>query len=983
MVEAERNLRRTLARLRLRGLLVHGLRGLVIGAGATALAFALGAYVVGPVVPAGAAIATWTVIVSACIVGVAVGLRPARALLGVGVARLLEAADPALASMARSAIELRARPAGAPELVAAHLEEVEARVRRVPLREVTPWALLKSPTSVGALVAAAGAIALTLTDDRTAAGAFALLHPGARADGLHLADVVTDIRAELTFPAYLGAVPETREAPSTLEAPRGTAIRWSARARVPIALATLDVAGTRVALEPEGDRLVARFLVRESGPLHVDVRDDQGRALRDALARSVRSLEDRAPELRWLEPAREETIALDEPVVHGYLATDDHLLDEIELVLETPAGTTERRSLARPEAARHEATIRVSAAELDARPGDTLAYWIEARDRDDVSGPNVGRSERRSLRVASESSERAEALVSLEATRDAALDALADRLEIAWPSPADEDATRARHAATVASSTAYAERLDALGRSSATGFEGRVFDRSVLVSMARRVARALRDEANANKQRLGPEATRRTKDRAVVALLEEQTLFLDDLLVRARLDDAASIARELDALRREMTSLLAELRRTSSPEARAQLLTALRRARARAADLAQRVAAMGSDVPSEFLNAEALPQRETQDALAALQDAVERDDLDAAERALADLERQVDAMASALAGAEGEVAEARFGPRERAMAEAMDTLAGLETEQRGLAERSDTLRRDAAERALEAAGAAAAEAARGLAEHAERARQALDAIPEDALGPYDREVIDRARQRVRDVEDALRSGDLGESRRMAAEASADASSLARDLELSALMFAGRDGQVAEAARRAHRAAERARELAERVEDVLPRLGEHLADEERARLRADSPRQSQAETAARRLAEAFRAEPDGQPLSPSSAEAIDEVRESMARAARALDRGEPVDATRAQQEATRRLAELREELERQSTPPPDEAGGGGGGEGRSAPGRRVEIASDRDGAALAARRRRVLDGMRRPAPRGYEENVRRYYEELLR
>ncbi|MCB9603744.1 MAG: DUF4175 family protein [Sandaracinus sp.] len=981
MVEAERNLRRALGRLRRRGWLVHALRGLVLCVGVTALAFALGAFAVGPVVPTAAAVAAWSVIGLAFAGALAYAGRPAVALRGAGAARLLEARDPALASMARSAIELSVQPSGAPELVAAHLREVERRVTLVRPREVTPWSLLGRPHVALFFLVAIAAIAGTFANDRAAAGAFALLHPGARADGVHLADVVTDVRAELTFPSYLGREPSAVEGQTQLAAPIGTAVRWTARARLGLSRASLDVAGTRVPMEREGDRWVARFFVREDGPLRVDVRDDEGRPLRDALSRSLHAIPDAAPEVRWLEPGLEETVALDEPVVHDFTVEDDHAIAELALVVETAAGTTERRPIPHPGIATHSGAVRVSAVELDARPGDTLAYWLEATDRDDVTGPNVGRSERRTLRVASDATERAEALADLEGARDAGLDALADRLELEHSG--EEERERARHRATYASSNAFAERLEALGRAPTQGFDARVVDASVLATMGRRLARSLAEETRLYGPRLAAEATRHQRDDTLVTLLEEQTLFLDDLLARARLDDAASIARELDALRREMTSLLAELRRTSSPEARAQLLAALRRARARAAELAERIAAMGNDVPSEFLNADALPEQETQDALRAMQEAIERDDLDAAEQALADLQRQIDAMAGALSGAEGELADARFGPRERAMAEAMDTLAGLETEQRGLADRSESLRREAADRALEAAGAAAEEAARGLADRAARTREALDGIPEDALGPYDREMVDRARQRVRDVEDALRSGDLGEARRMAAEAHADASGLARDLELSALMFAGRDGQVATAARQAGRAAQSARELSERVEDVLPRLGEHLAEEERERLRGDAPRQGQAEEAAERLSEAFRAEPDGQPLSPESAESVDRAREAMERAARALERGEPVDATRAQQDAARRLTELREELERQSNPPPDGGGGGGGGEGRPQQGRRVEIASDGQGSELAERRRRVLDGMRRPAPRGYEEAVRRYYEELLR
>ena len=47
-----------------------------------------------------------------------------------------------------------------------------------------------------------------------------------------------------------------------------------------------------------------------------------------------------------------------------------------------------------------ETTLEV--AELEARPGDILSVWIEARDGDVVRGPNRGRSDARRLTISSD-----------------------------------------------------------------------------------------------------------------------------------------------------------------------------------------------------------------------------------------------------------------------------------------------------------------------------------------------------------------------------------------------------------------------------------------------------------------------------------------------------------------------------------------------------------------------------------------------------
>ena len=57
------------------------------------------------------------------------------------------------------------------------------------------------------------------------------------------------------------------------------------------------------------------------------------------------------------------------------------------------------------------------------------------------------------------------------------------------------------------------------------------------------------------------------------------------------------------------------------------------------------------------------------DSLREFADAIERNDLDAAERHLVQLEREIDSLARALQSANETFTENHFGPRERAMAE--------------------------------------------------------------------------------------------------------------------------------------------------------------------------------------------------------------------------------------------------------------------------------------------------------------------------
>ncbi len=468
--------------------------------------------------------------------------------------------------------------------------------------------------------------------------------------------------------------------------------------------------------------------------------------------------------------------------------------------------------------------------------------------------------------------------------------------------------------------------------------------------------------------------------------LETLVLALDDLRVQARLGDAAELARELLALRRELASLVAELRRADTDEARRAIAGAMGRARDRLAQLAQRIAEMDpTSVPAEFANRDAMTQQEATDALGDLERALGADDLDAADQHLLALERQIDQLVASLGQAEEDYSEERFGARDRAMAEALDALEGIETEQRLLAERTDRTRRTAAGRALEALRTDGDPDMRRAVAELRAAEQALGAVPQGGIGGRDRETLSRARQRLVDANDALGNGDLGEARRMVAEARVDAQELARDLELSALMFAGANGRTADAAERVAGAARRIAGLEGQLDRAIPDLRDHLNAEESAQLRDDGARQQGAEGATERLAGLFREGPGGEALSEEAAATLDTVGQQMQEARRSLRRMDALGAGARQTEAAEALRELREELEEQSRGGGGEGGGGGGGGygGNASSGQRVAIPTAADHEGPQQFRRRVLDAMDRRAPGGYEDAARRYYERLLR
>jgi hypothetical protein len=313
--------------------------------------------------------------------------------------------------------------------------------------------------------------------------------------------------------------------------------------------------------------------------------------------------------------------------------------------------------------------------------------------------------------------------------------------------------------------------------------------------------------------------------------------------------------------------------------------------------------------------------------------------------------------------------------------EATDTIRDLELEQQRMADKTRRVGEKALERAAGEQESLASEIRGEIEKLAKEVSELLGGVNDEALGPYESGLKGRAAERLDDFEKALGGGDLGEALSMADRLAQAANALAKDLELSATMFRGRDGQTSDAAAQARQAAARAQDLRDAAQGAVPDVGGALTERERQQLEKQSERQGKAREATHQLARRLREQVGGVPVSEEAAEQLEAIERPMQRAAQALGGGDPLEANKQQEAAADQLRRLRQHLESQSKKPV-----GGGGKERSQGARaneHVEIPTLRSKADELAWRRRVLDAMNGDPPEGYQQAVDDYYERLLR
>ena len=963
------------SRLRMAAATVLAVR-LVVAASAAGLAsFVLVAWVLGPMSSVVWLCIGWAAVFGMVAVAVGWSLQPLRKLRGHGALGLVANQDPTLLSPLQSAYELQTETVFSRELIVAQRIGLLRSLDRSPARKFIPWQWVVQPAFAAAIfvgVIAWGSLGL----DRASGGRYALLHvEGGGTDGVRVSRVVARTDAVLVFPDYMGRQSEHVEDADHLMVPRGTAVEYSITPIGDAARVIVELPGRHVQTDRVGDRFVASFVSDIEGPIEIYVESAAGERRVDYQSRSIEVEADQPPLVLLAKPTKDLVVEPREPVTLRHVASDDYGVREITLIIKLPNGEHMRRPLFGPpeDAQQHvQGDTTIYLEEFSLSPADAVTVWLEAKDSNRIDGPGVGRSEDRTLTLASEITRRRDRIIELEKILDSLLMALAVRLE--QPVPREQKDSERR----------YANVSTVLERTLALLFD--VGDHPgprtvpLLLDMRKRLERFQRREAAAYQGKTNSAYLRRL-DRSFVAELESDSILLADLISQARLNDAAAIAHEMRELRREISSLISELRRGQTPELHRALMAALDRAERRMQALKQQLLAAMQYVPGEFVNQQNIQARQSSDALKDLREALAEGDLDAAEEALARLDQTIDALTQALSQTEDSLAETTFGPRERALMKALDSIRDLEVEQQRMADQSRRIGDHATRRAADEADRLGSDAQTSLEKKAKELVEQIGALAEDALGPYERNLRDRAQERLKDFEQALEGGDLAEALSMAEKAAQAAQGLAKDLEISAMMFRGHAGKTSEAAAEARQAAAEALDLRDATAGAIPDVRGALSNREREQLKKQAVRQEAAREAAHQLARRLREEVGGVPVSDQVAETLESIEQPMRRARQSLDAENPLEAHKQQEAAADQLRRLRQQLESQQR---SRSGRGGDdrGEGRR-PNDRVEIPKARSRADEQAWRRRVLDARKGDAPEGYQPAVQDYYERLLR
>ena len=882
---------------------------------------------------------------------------------------------------------------GDPEMAAALADRIAARLDAADLRAVTPMAPARTGWLFAAGVAAAWGLAGLVMGDTLARGAQALFPAAPSGDAREVGPLVGDLNLTLHFPPHTGREP--RVVPNStgdIEVPEGTRVELTATTLEPAREASLRLGDATLPLAlRDGRDLSGQFVVESALSWRFSVVDPRGEVLVENFERKLRIEPDRPPTVTLSLPAEDLELEDLRAVQVAYDARDDFGLSSAAIVIALATDPDHPERIEQPgvEGLRIDGRDEVDLSVIQAQGGDRLMLYVEAYDNNGVAGPQRGVSATRFITVHSPQAAHYALTEKLRQTIEVLLDALADRLEVDWrggeplPRQLADVMLASREAATALSGV-----VDAMADDPLTPDEVRL----ALTGRLGALEKAMDAEKTAHDPRIDAlerrdDAAIRAANRdseAVVEELEQAIILVEAMVARLALEDMAALADELKASQAKLRELIEAYRQNPDDEAlKARIMRDIRRLRDRMAEMQQRMAQLRQKLPEEFLNLDGLQKDdvakgldETRNQLGELEKMLEEGDIDQALAALDEMDKMLDELSASLDSDMQDLHEEQNPELQRAISELMDQTRDLMKRQEELGDETQKLAdaEDAArKKALEEQFKKRLD---GIKQDAAALRRTVDDIARQDLSMLAEENLEHLRQRADELNRALDQGQLMESLQMAERAMDHLDGLERFSRFD------EEPRTDELVQRARQQDGRVmRELAELIDEARQQTEQAVPPQQREQLRQQQQALSEAtERLRRRMAEEGQEMPG---LADQPMQQAQQAGESMREAAEQLRRGRPAQARPGQQQAQSQLQSLMEGL-RQAAQPQRADRGQRGEEQRGTRRReRVLVPGAEAYQAPAEFREELLDAMKQRAPEEYREQVKRYYESLIR
>ncbi len=221
--------------------------------------------------------------------------------------------------------------------------------------------------------------------------------------------IVKTFQLELTYPPYTRLPSQQLDTNvGDVEVLYGTQITFTGVSNKPLSEAHLIFQNSdpvNINVE-DGTNMKGSFIAEQASTYHIHIQDEHGLSNKVPLTYTLNVFKDAAPQVNIIEPGKDLVLDTDLIVSLKVDATDDYGLQNVQLVYRiqkddfNPIKTTLKHvpHNTSPPLTTQFLTYAWDITPIGLFPGETLSYYVQATDTDDVSGPNIGKSRTYTLR---------------------------------------------------------------------------------------------------------------------------------------------------------------------------------------------------------------------------------------------------------------------------------------------------------------------------------------------------------------------------------------------------------------------------------------------------------------------------------------------------------------------------------------------------------------------------------------------------------
>ncbi|HTS81380.1 MAG TPA: DUF4175 family protein [Myxococcaceae bacterium] len=930
-------------------------------------------------------------------------------------ARLVAARAPGVSLDLLAVLELRqAMPhdrSFSTELVLAHLRSVDARTAGLDAEAIVDRTAVRRAGLVA--LAALGALALLagLWPDRMRA-LLVSLRPAATSGPQGAREPITgELEVLYQYPAYTGLAPRTVSSTGDLAGPRGTVVQLRTRAdrTVSGAQLVLNTGAVMPLRVDQGRDLSGSLVLQASGTYAVVFTGRSGREVARGPESPLTVEPDAPPQVAILLPGSELEVDPEQEVLLRWEASDDYGLSDVALIWTGPDGQTQRQKLAHDDGRKSSGQYRWPLGALKLAPGDRVSYAVEALDNDAVDGPQKGSSRQQTLVVYSAAEHRREALRRAAELWERLLAHLATRME--GPdrdARKSEDKVRAQEPVDT-SGLVLAGDLVATARTLARERDRNEALVAALEHVGQDVASRVRATSDSRKLwlRLASRRTELEMDGRLtriaqeeITALEKDALYLESLLDQQRLEELRDLAGQLARDQRELAKLIEQFQNTRDPGLQERILRQVSALRKRMDELARRMGELQKSIRDEHFNVEAMrelaKQQDMQGGLDEIEKLLKEGKTEEALARLQQLQAQMSELQKDLDDAAGNMGGRANPELVKRYREFSDALKSTTEDQKNLAEQTRAVR----DRYREQMRQRMKQAAQGLKEQlqkkADQVAQDYQRVGPNDLSPRADAPLEQARSELDNLKSALKSEDFD----LAAEAAQRAVRQAEELSRAGEQQRALDeayqnpSDVREKSRklaqRLEKDAETVRDIRRKLDQLFPPLSSQLGQTDRQKLQELAQGQRKLGQKAQDLQQKMRQLEQMAPLfGEQGEEAMQQISDRMAGATERLEGKDPQRGYGEQKSALDSLEQLQQAMQQ------SQRGGGKGGlplpllaggeqeGGNELSRQKVEVPDADPNGAPREFRKDLLDAMKQGTPERYRDQVKQYYEELVK